>query len=435
MRELYDSHSAPACKLVYALAAIPLADCILNQIYNAFHISFGGLSLLQLLRGYMVLIFLGLCLWSMLRDRSCITRTPVAGACALFLIAVFITKELVVTGSLSLASLAAYGQWAYWIMFWIAGSFFCRTAKDAEIILRGLATGAVATGVSVMLGFALGGVNYYQDDAVSSSAGWFNTAKMITGVLVTGGVVLLYLGRRKAGWVYPTTASFCFIACVLTYARAGAVALGVVLVWLPAWTLLFGREGKQRWTARFLILAVSAGLLLPAVISPEKLFARWNDFQDSDKAGSGRATFWKVAISGYLDGTAEQQALGYGFGAMSDMLFLNYGTDIKHTHNDMLDMMLVGGIPGACWLLLLLGSLLFRIRRTSLRSIEGGAGFAILLTFVVHGQFTGQLWGTDAMTYYMLSLTALYTIGRLTSSPEALVLPVINEPVSSVAHA
>lgn len=435
MRDIRDTSWPTGSKLVYLLASIPLADCILNQINNAFQVSFGGLSLLQLLRGYMVLIFIAVSLWSILRDRAGVARIPLPAAGALLLIGVFITKELVVTGTLAMGSIGAYGQVAYWVMFWITTSVLCHQPKQAEIILRGLAVGAVATAVSVMLGFVFGSFNYYQDDSVTSSAGWFNTAKTITGVLVTGGVVLLYLGRKKTGWLYPLLASFCFLGCVLTYARAGSVALAAVLLWLIFWAVLFGREGKQQWVSRFLILTIGIGLLLPALVGSDKLFARWNDFQDPDKAGSGRETIWKVALNDYWNGTADQQALGNGFNAMSEMLFLKLGSDIKHCHNDMLDMMLVGGVPGACWLFFLFGTLLWRIGRTSFRSVEGSAGFAILLTFLIHGQFTGQLWGTDAMTYYMLSLSSLYTIGRCISPSDAPANFAAHEFTTNIAHA
>ncbi|HEX4166461.1 MAG TPA: hypothetical protein VHZ55_13415, partial [Bryobacteraceae bacterium] len=104
MKDIRDTSWPTGGKLVYLLASIPLADCILNQINNAFQVSFGGLSLLQLLRGYMVLIFIALSLWSILRDRAGATRIPLPAAGALLLIGVFITKELVVTGTLAMGS-------------------------------------------------------------------------------------------------------------------------------------------------------------------------------------------------------------------------------------------------------------------------------------------------------------------------------------------
>jgi O-antigen ligase len=260
-----------------------------------------------------------------------------------------------------------------------------------------------------------GAINYYQDDAVRSSAGWFDTAKYVTGVLVSGGVVLLYLGRKKAGWLSPLLACLCFVSCLITYARAGAVAMCVVFLWLSAWALFFGTPKKRIWLNRFLILIFAMLMIAPIVVHPDTLFARWSDLQDSDKAGSGRATFWKVAADGYVASTPVQQTIGMGYSSMSEMLFIGYGDDIKHTHNDMLDMLLVGGVVGAAWLLLFISNFAWRVARMSMNTIEGGAGAAILLAYLFHSQLTGQIWGTDAMTYYTLSLTSLFTIARCSS--------------------
>ena len=49
-----NKRSAPHRMLLLSLAAIPSLDCILNQLNNVFQISFGPLSLLQILRGYFV---------------------------------------------------------------------------------------------------------------------------------------------------------------------------------------------------------------------------------------------------------------------------------------------------------------------------------------------------------------------------------------------
>lgn len=408
----FAKQALPHRSLLLALSAIPSFDCIVNQLNNAFQISFGPLSLLQVLRGYVVVVFVAVTGWSLLKERSGLRRVPLPAAAALIVIGIAITKEVILTGVLSMPSIGAYGQMAYWVMFWITVSVLCRESRQAEIILWGLSIGATLTAVSVMVGLVFGGLNYYEDDAVRSSAGWFDTSKYITGVLVTGGVTLLYLGRKKKSWVYPLLAEVCFVACIITYARAGAVALGAVLLWLLLWFIVFGRGAQRGWLNRFLVLVLAAVMAAPLVVKADTLFARWGDLQDSDKAGSGRATFWKVAADGYVDATPAQQAIGYGFSAMSDMLFLKYGADIKHTHNDMLDMLLVGGVMGAAWLLFFIATLAWRVFRTSLFSVEGAAGAAILLAYLIHGQSTGQLWSTDAMTYYVLSLTCLHIVRR-----------------------
>lgn len=424
----------PHRTMLLVFAVIPSFDCISNQVNNVFQIGIGPLSILQVLRSNVLLLFFCVTVWSLLKDRSGFRRLPPAAIGALLLLGMVITKELITTGTLSLLSVGSYAQMAYWLMFWIAVSVLCREPGQAQIILWGLAIGATLTALSVIAGLAFGGLNYYADDAVRSSAGWFDTSKYITGILVCGGATLLYLGRNGKGWFYPVLAGLCFLACMITYARAGAVALGAVLIWLSFWWVAFGHRTQRRWLNRFLILTLAAVMIAPLVVKMDSLFARWSDFQDPDKAGSGRESIWTVVVDGYSDASPTQQALGYGYNSMSAMLFLKMGNDIKHTHNDTFDMLLVAGVPGVIWLLLFIGTLGWGVIRTSLFSVEGAAGAAILLAYVLHGQFTGQLWSPDAMSYNTLSLTCLSVLGcRTTNEFQGHPLPATEEYYHSLA--
>ncbi len=418
--------------ILLTLACIPSVDCVLNQVNNGLHVSFGPLSLLQVFRGYMVIMLFALCLWTLSRSAEAIRRVPVPAVLAFLVLGMAASKEMILTGTFSMGSAVPYLQMTYWVLFWTAISLLCEQKEQAEWILKGLAAGALLTAVSVFAGFLFGGLNFYEDDAVSSSAGWFDTAKMITGVLIVGGISLLYLGRNKQNWLYPSLALLCFSACIATYARAGAVALAGALLWLIFWWCTLGSRPTRPWLSKFLILCMGAVLLAPAVISPSNLFSRWSDLEDHDKAGSGRATFWKDAADVYVAGTPYEQVMGRGYSSMSELLFLNYGADIKHTHNDALDMLLVAGASGALWLLSLILTSAYRVVRISLKSYEGAAAAAILITYLCHGQFTGQIWGTDAMSYYMLSLTALYVIGR-TSRTQVSEASLVPDNISMVA--
>jgi O-antigen ligase len=99
-----------------------------------------------------------------------------------------------------------------------------------------------------------------------------------------------------------------------------------------------------------------------------------------------------------------------GYAAMADMLLDDYGDDIRHTHNDFLDALLVSGIVGVVWLLSWLGYLLLKTVSISLTSREGAAAAAVLIAYLCHAQFTGQLFGTDSMTYYVIALACFYQI-------------------------
>ena len=389
-------------KILIWLATIPAIDCICNQLNNALKLNLGPLSLLQLMRGVLIVIFVLIIARELSHNWSNIARIPVPALGSVAILGIAASKELIVTGGLSMNSLGAYGQMLYWVLLWTAVSILCHRPEHRDIILRGLVWGACLTAVSVILGLFLGATNYYKDDSVISSAGWFDTAKMITGPLVVGGIVVLYLARDKGSWASCFGAGLCFFACVLTYARAGSVALVLVLLWFLVWRVFVARDGAGRWLNRFLIVVVGACILVPVTVDMSRLLARWGD-----KGGSGRATFWTVAVDAYIIETVPAQAFGIGYNSMSEMLLRNYGDDIKHTHNDMLDALLVAGFAGALWLTGLTGSFARRALLSPISSAEGAAGIAIVLTYICHALLTGQIWGTDAMTYYTLSITCL----------------------------
>jgi O-antigen ligase len=332
------------------------------------------------------------------------------GAAGLLLIAMALTKEEIVMGTVSMVSVGSYGQLAYWLLIAMTAASICETRRDMTILLYGLAAGGVATAISIVAGYFFGGLNPYEGENVTASAGWFHTAKTITGVLVTAVIVTLYLGQKTRGWLSAALAGLCCLACVMTYARAGAVALLLVILWFGFWWLRFGRIAGRRWLTKFLLFVAIAAAFLPVLMHSESWQSRWEDLHTSDNAGSGRATFWRIALNAYANGDNGEHLFGMGYAAMADMLLDNYGDDIRHTHNDFLDALLVSGIVGVVWLLSWLGYLLLKTVSISLTSREGAAAAAVLIAYLCHAQFTGQLFGTDSMTYYVIALACFYQI-------------------------
>lgn len=413
--------SKPADRVVLiGIAIIPTLDCVLNQVSNALHIKLGAFSVLQAVRGALVVVFALIIVSAIVRNAACVGRIPMPAVGACVLLAMAASKEVVATGSLSMESAGAYGQMLYWVMLWTTVSIVCRRPVQGEIILRGLAWGACLTAISVFLGLFFGATEYYSNDSVHSSAGWFDTAKMITGLLVVGGVVILYLGREHRGWLSCFGAGLCFSACVVTYARAGTVALVVVVLWLFVWRISIAKANSGRWLNRFLGMALVACLLVPAVVNVQSLLARWSDVGDTDRGGSGRATFWRIAVDAYASEEPSEQIFGAGYRAMSEMLFRNYGDDIKHTHNDLLDLLLVSGFVGALWFVSLISALVRRALMPAIGSVQGAVAVAIVLTYLCHGFLTGQIWGTDSMTYYTLGLTCLMRLAGDKSPAEVI---------------
>lgn len=401
--------------LIYVLSALPTFDCILNQLNNAFGIEIGSLSLLQVLRSLLLVVFGAVLLRKMTQRGAPFTVLHSFGFAGILLIVTALSKELVTTGSISMMSVGSYGQFAYWLVIGMLVASACRSRRDAGMILGGLAVGGLATALSIVAGYFLGGLNPYEEDNVSASAGWFHTAKTITGVLLTAAVVILYLGRQSTKWWPTLLAAFCAAACILTYARAGVVALAGVLLWFAFWWFAFGRNVGRQWISKLLLAVLLGGIFAPLLLKTESWQSRWEDVQDPDKAGSGRATFWKVALNAYASADPADQVFGLGYAKMADALLQGYGDDIRHTHNDFLDSMLVGGALGMGWLLLWFSFLAIRAFSLAPSTIEGAAAAAIVGIYLCHSQFTGQLFGTDSMTYYVTAFGCLFFLASAPS--------------------
>lgn len=399
-------------KMLVALACIPTVDGILNQLANGLHLALGPVSILQAFRAILILLFGAFVLAKIYKQPDAMRRIPLPAITALILLLLWMSKQWLLVGSFASEGFIQYGQIFYWLALWIVASLVCITTAQAMLLLYGLACGALVTASSVLMGFAFGGLNFYEDDLVSSSAGWFNTAKAITGIMVCGAAVILYLGcGRRRPWLYGGLAAVCLLGVMSTYARAGAVALIAVILWLAVWAIRAG--GFSRWHALkwFLGIALLLGLAAPVLIQPQTLFARWSDLDRGEDAGSGRAGLWNIALEDFSAAPLSKQILGSGFDYMSELLFRKCGEDVKHTHNDTFDLLLIGGIAGIAWQLGFLWSWGMRIVSIGLWSLEGAAALAVFIDYLCHAQLTGQLWGTDVMNYYMVALTALTVIG------------------------
>lgn len=407
-----NTESNVSYKAVVVLACIPTVDAILNQIANGLHLTLGSVSVLQVFRAILLIAFTLLALAKLYRHPVLIRRVPLPAFAALVLLLLWISKQWLLIGRVEIEGLISYGQMAYWLVLWIVASLICTTAAQAMLLLYGLALGALVTASSVLFGFAFGGLNFYEDDLVSSSAGWFNTAKAITGIMVCGAAVILYLGSgRRRPWIYGILATLCLVATMLTYARSGTVALVAIVLWLTVWAARAGN--LLQWSALkwFLGLVLLLGLAAPVLIEPQTLFARWSDLDRGEDAGSGRVKLRDIALEHFSAESVPGQLLGSGFDSMAEVLYRDCGEDVKHTHNDTFDLLLIGGITGIAWQLSFVWSWGSRISLFGAWSLEGAAAVAIFIDYFCHAQLTGQLWGTDVMNYYLVALTAFTVIG------------------------
>jgi O-antigen ligase len=152
-------------------------------------------------------------------------------------------------------------------------------------------------------------------------------------------------------------------------------------------------------------------VIVAALLGTADLTTRWADLDDPEKAGSGRLLLWTAAARSFLNGNPIEQLLGRGFQGMLDMVYASLGV-VVHTHNDLLDMLVIGGVLGLIVLSLIFAGIVVQIRSARPASPEFAVAVAILLVLGCQSFFTGQLFLPDVMSFYLLAITAVLGCAR-----------------------
>jgi len=389
------------------LAILATIDPIFNQINTAYEIAIGPLSLLQAMRG----VVLVAAVWIAATLPPNAGRVPRVVSRITLLIGagvVVIAIKDVSSSGLEVSNIIAYVQIAYWLTIWYMAVCAITDARSALIVAKGLIAGALITAASVYYGYLSGAAvnTIYGGAGVDASSGWFVSGKGIAGSLVAGAFLVAYVGYRRHPWGSVLLALFCMGASFLTYARAGMVGMAAALVWLGMWSVGSRFNARSSWAMRLLFASLCGAIVLAASVGTADLVARWADLDDPDKAGSGRLVLWTAAGRGFLSASPLEKLLGRGFQGMIDMVYASLGVAI-HTHNDLLDMLVVGGVLGVIVLVLMFAGLVVQIRAARSSSPEFAVAVAILLVLGCQAFFTGQLFLPDVMTFYLLAITAV----------------------------
>lgn len=390
----------PSRRAFVFLTLIPIADSAANQLQNALGLSMGPLSMLQAFRGGLTVAMMVMVLKYFYAIRA---QAPmILGACALFLysLGAYMCKEVVVTGSVEVENVTHYAQMIYWLEVWLLAVATFDTPHRRNVALLCIVAAGLMGCASIFYGYLTGTRLAYAYQDIMASAGLFSTGKGIAGVLVVSGIVSAYVWRNRADSRGSFMACVMFAGAFLTYARAGLVALVVGLFALLCWAVAICHDAVYtRWARRLLFWCLLATAIGYVVVGTGDLTARWGDIADPDQAGSGRSVFWKIALRSYWDADLAEQALGHGYVGMCRVIQWGYGMRI-HTHNDLLDMLLVGGVPGVVSLFALWAALIMRLRFLNIADAEFGTGLAILASFFAQSMLTGQMFDPSTMSVY-----------------------------------
>jgi hypothetical protein len=414
---------------------LAVIDPILNQISTAYGLVIGPLSLLQAMRGSVLIAAVWVAMTlprsrGRLRSTVChITILIGAG------VAVIAMNDIALSG-LEVSTIIAYVQIAYWLTIWYVGVATITNARSALIVAKSLVIGALITGASVYYGYITGSAlnAVYSGAGVEASSGWFVSGKGIAGSLVVGALLAAYLGYRRHTWVSVLLALFCMGASFLTYARSGLIAMCAALIWLSTWSVGTRFSTRSSWASRLVLASLCGAVIVTALVGTADLATRWADLDDPEKAGSGRLLLWTAAGRSFLNGSPVEQLFGRGFQGMLDMVYASLGV-VVHTHNDLLDMLVIGGVLGLIVLGLIFTGIVVQIRSAKPASPEFAVAVAILVVLGCQAFFTGQLFLPDVMSFYLLAITAVLACAREPGADRRTVVRGLTmRPRTSFAH-
>lgn len=395
-----------ANKCLRLVCVLLILDVILNQINSLTMAEWFGLSTLQVYRG----LILCAGIWCLICWKGLPARRIQFLGYLLWAIVVFCLLQVVIEIGIheqrSLSGLSPYFQ----VMYWSVIGLLCLRATGVPNSGRRLANTILAVsamiGLSVLLGYAFEYNNNYLVQGVRSSSGLFVTAKGIAGQLCVGIILsVAYISYYRTYGVPLLIIGLCSCALLATQARTGLIALiGAALV-------LFAEAVLRRPTGAKVIAAgvLACSLLYTGttinIIDTITTHPRWSDITSETKAGSGRILMWRASVEEISSWDIDEVMIGLGHSGMLNAMRDRIGMRI-HTHSDLFDLLLVGGIAGAVLLGLFLASL-WKLSSHSNNSAETKYIRSACTVIVVSGLFTGQFFGADLMLFYVASICAL----------------------------
>jgi O-antigen ligase len=184
---------------------------------------------------------------------------------------------------------------------------------------------------------------------------------------------------------------------LVSYDRSIQVGAVLACVWLLVWrALLSGRRVSKNWSLGLLAAAGLGAVILFSSVGVDSLYTRWTRDFERGMPGSGRLDFYHGALERFADGSLADMLVGIGYTGIRQTMRDRCGLPI-HTHSDLFDLLLGGGLLGLAVYLVLWRNVVRQCRSVSSRSAEFALMGACLAIFLVMSLITGQLEATHAM--------------------------------------
>jgi len=345
-----------------------------------FSFSIGGLNIMQLFQGLCFLAVL-ITLPRLSRIANEVSRRFSRLLWTFLIALVLLHLRLCAAGrvpaDMVMTERMVYFKIIFALLLWYYASCLVHSYESGQVLLRSVLLGAAISAVWILICYLAGlGGAHYETVGVKATAGSEGiSGKAMAGFLVPAAAGAMYLAVRQSASRWALAAALIVAAVFVTFDRSAQVAAGAALLWVIIWWLGFARPQRcSKTVVLFLCVLVIAGGVYYAQHGSEELIARWMHDFDRGEIGSGRGTFYTTAARWFWnDSSLTDFLLGMGYGNIYDLMHAGSGV-YRHTHSDLFDMLLIGGVAG-----LALYVLMFHAIVKTIGSVPRGSGaFALL---------------------------------------------------------
>jgi hypothetical protein len=280
------------------------------------------------------------------------------------------------------------------LLLWYYAARLVQSHDSAEKLLRWVLLGALASALWILVCyfFGVGSANYASAGIQATAGSEGVSGKAIAGFLLPAVTGAMFLALQKDSLRWSLAAVLMAAALFVTFDRSAQVALAVALCWGAVWW--FG-VAHPRPGSKAVLLFTCAVLLLGGVYyvhkGGEELMARWTQDLDRGEIGSGRGVFYATAWDWFWQKCDTTDfLLGMGYSNIYDLMYSASGLYV-HTHSDLFDMLLAGGIAGLSLYVLLFGTIASLVRGLSSGCVEFAMLVALLVSFCVMSCLTGLI--------------------------------------------
>jgi O-antigen ligase len=405
---------ASAVPLKSSALALPNLDRIIRGLLLVYIFSLPFKGLLFIERNGFIILLVLLGLWCAISRRPVFVRTPLDAPLAAFVLWVAVTIPFAAYPSYSLQEFGKLLQQG--VVFYAVAFFFREREQWTQLLwlVVGLLGIVSAYGLIQFEETAKGGGSFLRAEV------WLTTYLIM--LLPLSFAMAWYEQNPWARGLYATVTASATVCLLLTQSRAGLLAF-VVELWACAWLV------KQRamWVLSGAVTAALAALMFSLVtvtMTPDgqvTLAARTSvPIKTSTDSFVHRMDIWAFM----LERIAEHPILGIGYGKETSKLLFNQTPEqnvpaghapvrTHGTHNIMLELALLVGLPGMAlfiWLVIRLGRMVVRgfHRATDVlpRAVLLGVSVG-LIGLGVRLQFDQMLVGTLAVQFWVLVAVAM----------------------------